>query len=112
MGIGVETSRLGRRAAELATGAMCDDARQDEDHADDAQEMGGVLGAESVMPGVLAGRKVHDHVENTRDYHQLQPHATQRREGTYLKNELLALFYRQHVLVIHAERRIVKVYRE
>jgi hypothetical protein len=69
MGIGVETSMLGRRAAELAAGAMGDDTRQDENHADDAKEVSGMLRAERVMPGVRAGRQVNDHVEDARGDH-------------------------------------------
>jgi hypothetical protein len=69
MGIGVETSRLGRRTAELATGAVDNDARQDEDHADEPKKVGRVLRAETTT-GVLAGCQVHDNVECTRGDHQ------------------------------------------
>jgi hypothetical protein len=105
MGIGVETSRLGRRAAELATGAICDDARQDENHADDAEQVGGVLRAERVA-GVLAGRQMHDHVERTCGDHQQQRNAGEPRKGGCLAT--IAVFYRQHELVIHAKPWCVK----
>jgi hypothetical protein len=108
MGIGVETSRLGRHAAELAAGAISDDARQDEDHADDARQMGGVLDAEAVMPGVLDAGQVHDDVERTRGDHHQQPDATHGREGARFENEPFAVFYRRHGLVIHFRPGIVK----
>jgi hypothetical protein len=108
MGIGVETSRLGRRAAELTTGAKGDDTRQDEDHADDAEQVGGVLRAEHVVPGMLAGCHVHDYVEGTASDHQQQPYASERREGGSLENEPFAVVYRQHMLVIHVCRDRVK----
>jgi hypothetical protein len=108
MGIGVETSTLGRRAAELATGAVDDDARQDEDHADDAEKVGHVLQGEPVVPGVAAGCQVHNDVEHARGDHEQQPNATERWEGGCLENEPIANFYRQHVLVIHAGREAVK----
>jgi hypothetical protein len=92
MGIGVETSMLGRRAAELATGAIGDDTRQDEDHADDAEEVGSVLRAEPVMPGVRAGGQVNEHVESARGDHQQQPETTQGREGARFENEPFAVF--------------------
>jgi hypothetical protein len=110
MGIGVETSRLGRSAAELAAGAIDDDARQDEDHADNSQQVGGVLETEAVMPGVLTGSQMHDNVERTRRHHQQQPEATQRREGTRLEDDPLACFYRQHALVIRLGPGVVKIY--
>ena len=101
MGIGVETSTLCRRAAELATGAIGDDTRQNENHADDTEQMGHVLRAEPVVTGVLAGDQVHCHVADAGHDHQQQPDAAERREGARLKNEPLAVFYRQHALVIH-----------
>jgi hypothetical protein len=101
MGIGVETSTLGRRAAELATGAIRDDARQDENHADDAQQVGSVLRADPVMTGVRAGGQVNDHVEDARGDHQEQPDAAHRRKGSCLVEEPVPIVYRQHVLVIH-----------
>jgi hypothetical protein len=108
MGIGVETSRLGRRAAELATGAVRHDAHKDEDHADDAEQMSRLFRAEAVVPGVLAGRKVHDHVESAGGDHEQQSDPTQGREGRRLQDELSAGFYRQHALVIHARQWRVK----
>jgi aspartate oxidase len=111
MGIGVETSRLDRHAAELAAGAIGDDARQDKDHADDTEQVGRVLRDESVVTGVLAGQQVQDDVADAGRHHQQQPHATQDREGAHFENEPLPVFYRQHGLVIHFEPGIVKVYR-
>jgi hypothetical protein len=108
MGIGVETSTLGRRSAELATGAVNDDARQDQDHADDASEMGGVLRAEFVVPGVLAGCKVHDHVKSASRDHQQQADAAHNWGVARLDKEPLAGFYRQHMLVIQDAGRGVK----
>ena len=93
---------LGRRAAELATGAVGDDTRQDEDHADDAEEMGDLLQAQAVMPGVAAGGQMHDDVEHAGGDHQQQPNATECREGGCFENEPRAKVYRQHALVIHA----------
>lgn len=91
---------------------MGDDTRQDEDHAEDGQKVGGVLRAEPVMPGVCAACQVEGHVENTRGDDQQQPDLTQGREGGCLVNESSATFYRQHVLVIHPRPETVKVYRE
>jgi len=64
--------------------------------------------ADPVVPGMLAGCQVHDHVEGTGGDHQQQPNASQRREGGCLENEPFAVFYRQHVLVIHAWAERVK----
>ena len=66
---------LGRHAAELATSAVGDDTRQDENHADDTKEVSGVLKAEAVVPGVLADCQVNDHVERAgcHDYQQPDP---------------------------------------
>jgi hypothetical protein len=72
MGIVVETSRGIRRAAELATGAVHDDARQDENHADDPEQVGDVLRAEPVVVGIGAGRRVNDHVHRAGRHHQQQ----------------------------------------
>jgi hypothetical protein len=108
MGIGVETSTLGRRSAELATDAVNHDTRQDEDHADDANEMGGVLREELVVPGVLAGCEVHDHVEGTCRDHQQQPDAAQNWKVACVDKELPPVFYHQHTLVIQDSRRHVK----
>jgi hypothetical protein len=108
MGIGVETSTLGRRAAELATGAIGDDTRQDEDHADDAEEMGDLLQGKPVVPVVAAGCQVHNDVEHARGDHQQQPNPAECWEGGCLENEPIANVYRQHVLVIHARRGGVK----
>ena len=63
---------------------MDDDARQDEDHADDSQEVGSVFRAKPVMPGVLSGYQVHGHVESTRRHHEEQPNAAQYREAACL----------------------------
>jgi hypothetical protein len=101
MGIGVETSWLGRRVAELATGAVDDYARQDENHADDAEEVGGVLQAEAVVAGVVARRRVDDDVERAGRHHQQQAGAAHEREGTDLPEPLRHSLYRQHALLIH-----------
>jgi hypothetical protein len=73
MGIGVETSSFRRRAAELATGAVDDDARQDKDHADDAEQVSGVLEAQAVKPCVPTCRRVHQHIDEPGDGHQEHP---------------------------------------
>jgi hypothetical protein len=104
MGIGVETSRLWPRTAELATGAVNDDAREDESHADDAEQMGGVLWAEPVVAGVVAGHRVDDHVEGTGARHQEQATAAKEREVMDLCEPPPGPLYRQHALLIHRAR--------
>jgi hypothetical protein len=102
MGIGVETSWLGRRVAELATGAVDHDARQDENHADKAEKMGGVFKSEAVVAGVINGCQVDDHIETTGRHHEEQAAAAQEREFADLPEPLRHRLYRQHALLIHA----------
>jgi hypothetical protein len=94
MGIGVETSRLGRQTAELAASAVDDDARQDEDHAGDAEKVRSVLEAEAVVPAVLAGGQVHDCVECSGRQHQQQPDAADGRQVMGIPDQLSHRLYR------------------
>jgi hypothetical protein len=84
MGMTVEASSASRSLAELATGAVDDDARQDENHAGDAEEVGEVLRAEAVMAGVRAGQQVHGDVEGTGPDHHHQPEPADARDPTQL----------------------------
>ena len=85
---------LGRHAAELATGAVGDDTRQDENHADDTKEVSGVLRAEAVMPGEIATCQVNGHVERAGGHHHQQPNAAQGREVRRLEEHTLTAVYR------------------
>jgi hypothetical protein len=94
MGIGVETSRLGRRVAELATGAVDDDARQYQDHAGDTEEVGRVLRAELVVRGMGSGHQMHDHVKHAGREDQQEPDTARRRESrtSRMIRRLLSIF--------------------
>jgi len=79
----VGASSTNRSLAELATGAVDDDARQDENHAGDAEDVSQMLRADAVMAGVPAREEVSHDVEATGPDHRHQPepahawHATQ-----------------------------------
>ena len=61
---------MSRALAELATGAVDDDARQDEHHAGDTQQMGEMLQAKrSVVMRVDVGHDVDGHIKDSRDDH-------------------------------------------
>ena len=61
----------------MAAGAMDDDARQDENHADDASQVRQVL--DPRVTGVLAGSKMDEHVERASEQQHSQSHP--REEG-------------------------------
>jgi hypothetical protein len=70
MGMTVEASIASRSLAELATGAASDDARQDENHAADTQQMGEVLRAECRMAVRLnVGHEVDGGIGDPRNHH-------------------------------------------
>jgi hypothetical protein len=54
MGMTVEASISSRSLAELAAGAVDDDARQDENHAGEAENVGEVRQAASLVSRVLS----------------------------------------------------------
>jgi hypothetical protein len=82
MGMTVEASSASRSLAELATGAVEDDARQDEDHAGDAEDVGEMLSAHAVMARVRAGQQVHGDVESTCPDHHHEPELAEARDPT------------------------------
>jgi len=85
MGMTVEASIPSRALAELATGAVDDDARQDEDHAGDTEEVREVLRAELVMACVRTAEHMNDDVEDAGKHHHHEPeHADQRDPTKFL----------------------------
>jgi hypothetical protein len=100
MGMTVEASSASRSLAELATGAVDDDTRQDEDHAGDPEDVGEMLRAEPVMAGVRAGHQVHGDIEGTCPDHHHEPELAEARDPTKLPSRPTAL-YRWHPLLIH-----------
>jgi hypothetical protein len=79
--------------AELATGAVDDDARQDENHANDAEQVGGVLQAEPVVAGVIGGHQVNGNVADRSHHHQQQPGSAHCRQVTgFVQHSLCALY--------------------
>jgi hypothetical protein len=97
MGIVVETSIGGRSRAALAADAVRDDARKDEDHACDADQVSGVLAAEPLVSVVAARRAEMDHdVENSTHGHERQTDEDHERKPPGLPRKV----YRKHTLVI------------
>ena len=96
----------------MTTGAVRDDAHPNHDHADDTEQVGGVLRAEPVVPGVVAGHQVHDYVHDTGHHHQQQSGAAHAGELAELLDRSAHRFYRQHMLVIHHGRLRVNLYRQ
>jgi hypothetical protein len=83
-------------AAELATGAVDDDARQDEDHADDAEQVRQMLRAEVLVPmcGVGIGRQVDGDVEGQGPDHHDQSEAAEIRDDPSFGDDAATSFYR------------------
>jgi hypothetical protein len=88
MGMTVETSIASRALAELATGAVNDDARQDKDHAGDTRQVRQVLWAELAMAFVRTGKKVNDDVEDAGEHHHSEPELADRRDATKFVHDL------------------------
>jgi hypothetical protein len=94
MGMIVEASIASRTPAELATGAADDDARQDEHHAGDTQQMGEIPQAERrAAVRVDVGHQVDGHIKDTRDDHHGEAKLAGRGEAPKLIHPAL---YRQH----------------
>ena len=81
-------------AAELTAGAVDDDARQDEDHADDAEQVRQVLRAEVLVPGMAIRRQVNGGVQDQcRDHHH-QSEAAEGRDGSGFGGDAATDLYR------------------
>ena len=95
----------GRAAAgaEMTAGAVCDDSRQNEDHADDAEQVRDVR-ISRVRGSVLAGDQVNHDVKDAgrNEYHD--PGSCDGRQLAQVAQEASTSFYHQHVLVIHRPR--------
>jgi hypothetical protein len=73
MGIAIEASMAaGRALAELAVGAVRDEAHQDEDHAGDADQVRPVLVESSAVSVVVDRDEVDDDVDDAAGGHQQQ----------------------------------------
>jgi hypothetical protein len=70
MGMAVRTSMVGRARAAMAADAVDDDARQDEGHACDADEVRDVLRREPPVNVVLDRAEVDHDVEHAPDGHR------------------------------------------
>jgi hypothetical protein len=81
MGIAIEASMAaaGRALAELAAGAVGDDAHQDEDHAGDADQVRPVLVESSAVSVVMDGTNMDDDVGDPGCGHQDQAEQHYRR---------------------------------
>jgi hypothetical protein len=95
----------GRAAAgaELTAGAVYDDSRQDDDHADDAEQVRHVRDRR-VAGSVLAGDEVNHHVENAGRDEDEDPGSCHGRQLADVAQETAPSFYHQHALVIHRDR--------
>ncbi len=95
----------GRAAAgaELTAGAMYDDSRQNEDHADDAEQVRHVRDPR-VAGSVLAGDEVNHQVENAGRDEGDDPGSCHGRQLAEVAQETASSFYHQHMLVIHRAR--------
>jgi hypothetical protein len=94
----------GRAAAgaELTAGAVYDDSRQDQDHADDAEQMRQVRDPR-VAGSVLTGDEVNHHVENAGRDEDDDPGSRHCRQVAEVAQETAPSFYHQHLLVIHRD---------
>lgn len=94
----------GRAAAgaEVTAGAVDDDSRQDEDHADDAEQVRQVRDTR-VAGSVLSGDEVNHHVEDAGCNEDDDPGPCHDRQLPELAQESAPSLYHQHVLVIHPE---------
>jgi hypothetical protein len=105
MGIVVETSMVGRSRAALAADAVRDDARKDEDHARDTDQVSDVLAAESLVRVVAARRAdVDDNVEGSTHGHERQADEDHERQPEGPSREV----YRKHTLLIQTASPDVK----
>ena len=105
MGI-ASTSRMRGRAAaraDLTAGAVYDDSRQGDDHADDAEQVRHVRNPR-VAGSVLAGDEVSHHVENAGRDEDDDPGSCHGRQRAEVAQEAAPSFYHQHMLVIHRDR--------
>jgi hypothetical protein len=92
----------GRTAAgaEMTAGAVGHDSRQDEDHADDAEQVRHVRDTR-VAGSVLAGDEVNHHVEDAGRNEDDDPGPCDGRQLAELAQDSAPSLYHQHVLVIH-----------
>ena len=84
----------------MTAGAVYDDSRQDEDHADDAEQMRHVRDSR-VAGSVLSGHEVNHDVENAGRNEDHDPGSCHGRQFAEVAQEAATSFYHQHVLVIH-----------
>jgi hypothetical protein len=84
----------------MAAGAVYDDSRQDEDHADDADQVRHVRDSR-VAGAVLPGDEVDHDVENAGRNEDDDPGSCHGRQLAEVAQEAAPSFYHQHVLVIH-----------
>jgi hypothetical protein len=90
MGMTVEASIASRSLAELATGAADDDARQNEDHAGDTEQVGEMLRAECRMVvRVAIGHEVDRDIECAGDEHHGEANQADRRHVSHLFQPVL-----------------------
>ena len=87
----------------MAAGAVYDDSRQDEDHADDAEQVRDVRNSR-VGGSVLAGDEVDHDVEDAGRNEDDDPGSCHGRQLAEVAQETAPSFYHQHVLVIHRPR--------
>jgi hypothetical protein len=87
----------GRAAAgaELTAGAVHDDSRQDEDHADDADHVRNVRYSR-VAGSVLAGDEVNHHIENAGPDEDDDPRSCHGRQLAEVPQEPAPSFSHQH----------------
>ncbi|MGQ0608793.1 MAG: hypothetical protein ACT4OQ_10080 [Chloroflexota bacterium] len=88
MGMTVEASIPSRALAELATGPVDDDARKDEDHAGDTEEVHKVLWAGPVMACVRTAEDMNDDVGDAGKHHHHEPEHADQRDPTKFPHHL------------------------
>src|SRR4051812_17298370 len=105
MGIGVETSGCGRRAAVWMACGVVNDARQGEDHADDSQQGRAVLRGETAveMAGQVTVGQVEENLHDAGQADHAESHNGQAGELADIASEAAARLYQQHALVIQYE---------
>jgi hypothetical protein len=88
MGMAVETSMAGRDGAAMAAGAVDDDARQDEGHAGEANQVRDVLGADHGVGLVAQRREVEHDIEDAARGHEAEAQEHHDRERSQVAHVL------------------------
>lgn len=83
----------------MAANTVSHDARQDENHADDASQMRQVL--DPRVTDVLAGSNMDEHVERASEQQHNQSGPCEEGQLVELTGQAAGVLYRQHTLVIH-----------